>query len=123
MLSRLLMKIIVAVDLELDVLLRRKGSSGKGMRVLRNERVRRHRAQRNNNVNNNSNTLEHNNNQVNSTEKSRQCKRRCLSRENDEEEREFQNRRRERNVEKRRFLEQNSNVDETFYCRESVQQG
>ena len=31
-------------------------------RVLRNERVRRDRAQRNNNVNNNSNTLEPNNN-------------------------------------------------------------
>ena len=64
-----------------------------------------------NNVNINSNTLEPYNNQINLTERSRQC-RRCHSRENDQEEREFQNRRHERNVENRRFLEQNSNVDE-----------
>ena len=58
--------------------------------------------------------MEPNNNQVNLTEGSRQCRRRCRSRENDEEEREFQNRRHERNVEDRRFLEQNSNVDEYY---------
>ena len=71
-------------------------------RVLRNERVRRLKKQCSNNVNNNSNTFEPNNNQVNLTERSRQCRRRCRSRENDEE-REFQNRGRERNVENRRF--------------------
>ena len=92
MLSRLLMKIIVAVDLEIDVFLRRKGKFTERQWVLRNERVRRHGAQRNNNVNNNSKTLEPNNNQVNLTERSRQCRRRCCSRENDEEERELQNR-------------------------------
>ena len=84
-------------------------------RVLRNERAKRHRAQRNNNVNNKLNTLEPNNNQVNLTERSRTRRRRCRSRENDEVEREFQNRRHERNVENRRFLEENSNVDEYYY--------
>ena len=79
-------------------------------RVLRNERVRRFKKR----CNNNSNTLEPNNNQVNLTEKSRQCRWRCRSRENDEEEREFQNRRREWNVENQRFLEQNSNIDEYY---------
>ena len=54
--------------------------------------------------------MEPNNNQVNLIER-RQHRRRCHSRENDKEEREFQNRRREQNVENRRFLEQNSNVD------------
>ena len=75
-------------------------------RVLRNERVRRLKQRCSNNVNNNSKTLEPNNNQVNLNERGRQCRRRCRSRENDEREREFQNRRRrERNVENRRFLE------------------
>ena len=59
--------------------------------ILRNKRVRRLKNRCRNNVNNNSNTLEPNNNQVNLTERSRQCRRRCRSRENDEEEREFQN--------------------------------
>ena len=44
-------------------------------RVLRNERVRRLKKRCSNNVNNNSNTLEPNNNQVNLTERSRQCRR------------------------------------------------
>ena len=70
-------------------------------RVLRNERVRRLKKRCSNNVNNNSNTLEPNNNQLNLTERSRQCRRRCRSRENDEEERDFQNCRCEQNVENR----------------------
>ena len=61
-------------------------------RVLRNERVRRLKKRCSNNVNNNSNTLEPNNNQVNLIERSRQCRRRYRSKENDKEEREFQNR-------------------------------
>ena len=44
-------------------------------RVLRNERVRRLKKRCSNNVNNNSNALEPNNNQVNLTERSRQCRR------------------------------------------------
>ena len=83
-------------------------------RVLRNDRVRRLKKRCSNNVNKNSNTLETNNNQVNLTERSRQCRRSCHSRENDEEEIELQNRGRERNVENQRFLEQNSNVDEYY---------
>ena len=65
-------------------------------------------------VNNNSNILERNNNQINLTERSRLCRRRYRIRENNKEEREFQNRRRERIVENRRFLEQNSNVDKYY---------
>ena len=65
------------------------------LRVLRNERVRRLKKRCSNNVNNNSNTLEPNNNQVNLTERSRQCRRRCRSGENDKEEKIFQNRRRD----------------------------
>ena len=63
-------------------------------RLLRNESIRRLKKWCSNNVNNNSNTLEPNNNQVNLTERTRQCRRRCRSRENDKEEREFQNYRR-----------------------------
>ena len=83
-------------------------------RVLRNVRIRLLNKWYSNNVNNNSNTLEPNNNQVNLTERSRQCWRRCRSGENNKEERKFQNHRRDENVENRRFLEQNSNVDEYY---------
>ena len=80
--------------------------------ILTNERFRRSRDCRSYNVKNNSNTSEPHNNQKNSTERSRQCRRRYRNRENDDEEREFRNLRRARNAENRRFLEQNSNVNE-----------
>ena len=51
---------------------------------------------------------------MNSTKRRRHCRKRYRNRENDNEKREFQNCRRERNAENRRFLEQNSNVNEHY---------